>query len=669
MCGIIAYLGNTATALEVLIKGLKQLEYRGYDSAGIGIVRGDASDAGAAAAESDDEAGAGECKGDAGLFPQRRAKKAALTIVKRKGRVANLEAACASLGAGARLGVGHTRWATHGEPSDRNSHPHADASGELAVVHNGIVENYEELRRELQAEGVVFRSDTDSEVLAHLISAALREARRCAAVSAVFDPLEAAVRAALARVEGTYGLCVVSAARPNTLIGARRGSPLVLGVGEEECLLTSDAATVLDYTDQCVYLDDGDLVRIERHPASGTFSVALTDAAGRPAARPTRTLALKREDIERGGHKHFMIKEIMDQPRVLAECTRGRIDLDANDIALRGLAGAPWQRLRAARRLVICACGTSWHAGLVGGYLVEQLARMQCRVEYASEFRYKRPVLDGRDDVVLVISQSGETADTLAAVREAQAQGCLALGLVNTVGSTIARETDAGMYLHAGPEIGVASTKAFTAQVMCLAMIALKLGRDRGKQSDADFARRLRALAAIPAQIGATLAREAEGRQILRAAERFEGAESCLFLGRGFNFPVALEGALKLKECSYVHAEGYAAAEMKHGPIALIDERLPVVCVAPRSDATYSKNKSNIEEVHARKGRVIVVTDEGNRDFDERAECVLHVPRTEECFAPLLAVVPLQLLAYHVSDLRGLDVDRPRNLAKSVTVE
>ncbi len=592
--------------------GLKRLEYRGYDSAGVAIV------------------------GENGLQTQ-----------KRKGKVKELANALDNAPLKGTLGIGHTRWATHGPPNDRNAHPHVSMDGDFALVHNGIIENYNTLRRKLKEKGYAFKSDTDTEVLVHLIDAVRKKTGL---------ELEEAVRQALTQVVGTYGIAVVSSTDPDLLIAARKGSPLLIGVGDGEYFLGSDAAPLVEYTRQVVYLSDGEIVSIRRDG----YQVRTIDNV--PLEKEVHELEWTLGEIEKGGYDHFMQKEIMEQPTALEDAMRGRVLPDENKLVLGGLHHV-MDDLREADRIIIAACGTSWHSALVGEYLIEHFARTPVEVEYASEFRYRNPILrDG--DVVLVISQSGETADTLAAVREAKRQGVMCLGICNVVGSTIARETDAGVYLHAGPEIGVASTKAFTAQVVVLAMIALKLAENR-TISNAEFANALHALASIPDKVRSALDMD---ETIEKMANIYRYSSNFLYLGRGFNFPVALEGALKLKEISYIHAEGYPAAEMKHGPIALIDRFMPVVFIAMK-DSTYDKVVSNIEEVAARDGSVIAITDEGNGDLDDLCEYVLRIPQTEEFLSPLLTVIPLQLLSYHIAVMRGCDVDQPRNLAKSVTVE
>ncbi len=612
MCGIVGYIG-TRRASDLLISGLKRLEYRGYDSAGVAVLNG------------------------------------ALHVRKKEGKVDELAGLLRANPVEGTVGVGHTRWATHGAPSDVNAHPHTSRDGRFAIIHNGIIENYAALKDALAKKGYTFDSQTDTEVLAHFIDDVQRETGL---------PFAEAIRQALTQVEGAYGLVGIHRDEPDQLVVARNGSPLLLGVGEGEHFIGSDASPFIEFTRYVVYLNDGEMAVVR---ADG---YEVTKIAGGEVAPVVHELEWDLEQIEKGGYEHFMLKEIMEQPESLTNAMRGRVRPDEGLVKLGGLADV-LPRLASARRIVICACGTSWHAGLVGEYLIERFARINVEVEYASEFRYRDPVLDPEGDIVVVISQSGETADTLAAVRQAKAAGVLAIGLVNAVGSTIARETDAGVYLHAGPEIGVASTKAFTAQVLVLAQIALLLGHERGHLSDDDMRHHLQALAAIPGQVRDVLAGAETVRQIARD---YRLASNVLYLGRGVNFPVALEGALKLKEISYIHAEGYPAAEMKHGPIALIDALMPVVFVATR-DASYDKVVSNIEEVVARGGNILAITDRGNRGLDGLAEYVVEIPKTLDAFEPLLTVVPLQLLSYYVAVMRGADVDMPRNLAKSVTVE
>ena len=612
MCGIVGYIGPGACR-EILLAGLARLEYRGYDSAGIALLNGD------------------------------------LKVAKCAGRVRDLEARSIDLPATAVAGIGHTRWATHGGPSDANAHPHVGPSGTIALVHNGIIENYAALKTSLVAKGRTFRSQTDSEVLVQLIE-------EIQASNGALS-FEAALRLALRQVTGTYGLAILNAAEPDRLYVARCGSPLVVGVGDGEMFVASDAAPIVAHTNKVVYLDDGDVAVISRDG----FEVRSIDDV--PLTKEVHELAMSLDAIEKAGFPHFMLKEIHEQPRAIADCLRGRLVLPDHVIQLGGLS-AVMERLSAAPRLTIAACGTSWHSGLVGEYLFEHLARLPVEVEYASEFRYREPLLD-EHDVLLAISQSGETADTIAALREAKRRGALTLGICNVVGSTLSRETDAGVFTHAGPEIGVASTKAFTAQVVVLTLMAIALGRRRGTLPPERADALIEGLATIPQKIASILEQEPAIKSL---ADRFTYAPNFLYLGRSFNFPVALEGALKLKEISYIHAEGYPAAEMKHGPIALIDRLMPVVVLATTSH-TSEKMISNIEEVRARNGRVIAITTPGQDEVKRLAEFVVEIPATDDALAPLLAVIPLQLLAYHIAVNRGCDVDQPRNLAKSVTVE
>jgi glucosamine--fructose-6-phosphate aminotransferase (isomerizing) len=609
MCGIVGYVGFREAA-PILLGGLRRLEYRGYDSAGIATLH-----------------------------------EGKLYLLKAQGRVDDLLARLNGRRLPGHIGIAHTRWATHGEPSDINAHPHTDMRGIVALIHNGIIENYASLRTELERKGYAFRSQTDTEVLAHLIEAFW-----------IGCDFETAVRRALSLVVGAYGLAIISPREPDTLIIARKGSPLILGIGEGEYIVASDASAIVEHTRQVIYLEDGEMaiVRPTGYVVKSIENVEKT--------KEICTIEWSLEQIERGGFEHFMLKEIFEQPTSLENTLRGRIHPGRPEVQLGGLLPV-WDRLLQARRIILVGCGTSWHAGLVGEYLIESLARIPVEVEYASEFRYRDPILYP-DDVVIAISQSGETADTLAAVREARARGALVLGICNVVGSSIARETEAGVYLHAGPEIGVASTKAFTSQVAVLAMLALMLARGR-TLTDAEILVYVEELYQIPEKIRRILdIRPA----IQELAQRFKDVTNFLYLGRGPNFPVALEGALKLKEISYIHAEGYPAAEMKHGPIALIDENMPVVFIALH-DGTYEKILSNIQEVRARRGQVIAITDALDPTLEELASAILQIPGTLDPFTPLLAVVPLQLLAYEIAVLRGCDVDKPRNLAKSVTVE
>ena len=617
MCGIIGYIGDRQVA-PLLLTGLKRLEYRGYDSSGVAIVS----------------------NGD-------------IHIRKEAGKIGELEGRLEIEPAPGVYGIGHTRWATHGPPTTRNAHPHASEKGDFALVHNGIIENADILRRRLKERGHEFTSETDTEVLVHLIEEVYGQGEGRAAES-----LERAVETALHQVEGTYGIAVVSTRDPNKIVVARLGSPLLIGVGNGgETFVASDAAAVISHTRDVVYLDDGDMATI-----TPEGYVVHRGGVG-PVDRPVNRLDWDLGEVERGGYPHFMLKEIMEQPQTLRETMRGRLLEDEGSVKLGGLTGMD-EELLAAKRVVILGCGTSWHSGLIGEYMLEDIARIPTEVEYASEFRYRRPVVEP-GTLAIAISQSGETADTLWAMREAKQLGATCLGIVNAVGSTIARETDAGVYLHAGPEIGVASTKAFTSQVVVLAMMTVHLGRLRGSLSASRGREIVRALARLPEQATHILEMDESLQQL---AQEFKDHPNFLYLGRGYNFPGALEGALKLKEISYIHAEGYPAAEMKHGPIALIDENMPVVVIAPK-DAVYEKVRSNIEEVKARGGRVITVTSEGDDELAEISDHVIEIPRTHDSLTPILAAIPLQLLAYHIAVLRETDVDQPRNLAKSVTVE
>ena len=614
MCGIVGYIGWREAA-PLLLKGLKRLEYRGYDSAGIALLN------------------------------------EGLLVMKQKGSVSGLEVATEGLSAemkAAAVGIGHTRWATHGEPSDINAHPHQNTVGDIAVIHNGIIENYSVLKRELISQGYKFLSDTDSEVLVHLIDRIWKS-----------DPsldLESATRTALRHVDGAYGICVISSREPDKIIVARKGSPLVIGIGKGEYFIASDAAPIVEHTNKVVYLSDGELAVVKK---DGYVVKTIENVE---QEKIITELDFSIEKIEKGGFEHFMLKEIFEQPAVMHDVMRGRVRLDEGRICLGGIEDY-LDRLKHAKRIVICACGTSWHAALIGEYLIEEFARIPVEVDYASEFRYRNPIV-GVDDVVILISQSGETADTLAALRTAKEKGALVMGICNVVGSTIARETLCGMYTHAGPEVGVASTKAFSAQVIMLYMLALALSRGRTLSQD-EITLNLRELSRLPEKATRILELDSQIKDI---AERFKDARNALYLGRGYNFPVALEGALKLKEISYIHAEGYPAAEMKHGPIALIDKDMPVIFIATR-DSTYAKILSNIEEVRSRKGRVIAIANEGDQEVSRLAEHVIYSPQSSGPITPLLTVIPLQLLAYHIARLRGCNVDRPRNLAKSVTVE
>ncbi|MCG3181530.1 MAG: Glutamine--fructose-6-phosphate aminotransferase [isomerizing] [Phycisphaerae bacterium] len=609
MCGIVGYLGKRP-AQPILIEGLKRLEYRGYDSAGVAL-----------------------CDGTR------------LSVVRSVGRIGNLQQRLAARGDDpSSLGIAHTRWATHGEPTEINAHPHTDASGRIALVHNGIVENYASLKEFLVGEGLAFRSQTDTEVLAQL-------------VGYLYDgDLASAVRAALGRVQGTYGIAVISADEPGLLVAARKGSPLLIGVGDGEYIVASDPSAIVPHTDRVIYLDDGEMASIT---ADAVRTVTLDNV---PVDKTEARVELSLEQIELDGYEHYMLKEICEQPATLRNCLAGRLDVRDGRIQLGGVA-AHLRQLATSGRITLIGCGTAWHAGLVGGYLFESLARMPAAVDYASEFRYRNPIIEP-GTVVIAISQSGETADTLAALREARERGALVLGVVNAVGSTIARETDAGVYLHVGPEIGVASTKAFTGQLAVLTMLAMTLGRRR-HMSIGMFESLLHGLSKIPDAI----ARALEQSDLIRGiAARNVERNNWLFLGRGLNYPVALEGALKLKEISYIHAEGMPAAEMKHGPIALISRGTPAVFIATRSEQ-YEKVISNMEEVRSRGGRLIVIGNEGDKQVSGLADEFIPVPEVPEPLAPMVNVVPLQLLAYHAAVIRGCNVDKPRNLAKSVTVE
>jgi len=611
MCGIVAYLGHRE-ACPIILKGLHRLEYRGYDSAGVALLNGD------------------------------------LTVYKKKGKVSDLEAFIAQKDTHANVGMGHTRWATHGEPNDENAHPHYSTSERIAIIHNGIIENYAALKTHLQQQGHTFHSDTDTEVFVNLIEE-IQKQNTCT--------LEEAVRLALHEVVGAYAIVVLSKDAPNQLIAARKGSPMVIGIGDGEFFIASDATPIIEYTNEVVYVNDYEIVVIR----DGQMDIrSREDVSQTPYIQH---LEMELDSIEKGGYEHFMLKEIFEQPRSIMDSMRGRLELDAGHLNMGGIR-AYEQKFVNAQRIIIVACGTSWHAGLVAEYLIEDLARIPVEVEYASEFRYRNPIITERD-IVIAISQSGETADTLAAIELAKSKGATIFGVCNVVGSSIARATDAGAYTHAGPEIGVASTKAFTAQVTVLTLLAMIMGQKRGTITDTKLRELMVELDTIPSKVEKALLLDAEIRAI---AEIFKDATNFLYLGRGYNFPVALEGALKLKEISYIHAEGYPAAEMKHGPIAMIDENMPIVVIATR-DSSYEKVVSNIQEVKARKGRIIAIVSEGDTMIPPMAEFVIEVPHTSEILMPLVSVVPLQLLSYHIAVLRGCNVDQPRNLAKSVTVE
>ena len=610
MCGIIGYIGEQ-DVVPVLINGLKRLEYRGYDSAGIAAVL------------------------DNGV-----------RIEKQAGKIGRLEAKLADAPLHSNMGIGHTRWATHGEPNSINAHPHYGCSGDIAMIHNGIIENYRHIKDELARKGHTFHTETDTEALVHLIEEFYKDGVL----------LEEAVRLALSQVEGTYGLAIICSREPDVLITARKGSPIVLGFGKGENFVASDVNAIIDYTKQVSYLDDGEMAILRRD----TVSIKTLDNS--PVQKKVEEITFDLGRMSKGGHDHYMLKEIVEQPQTIQDAMRGRLLKEEGTARLGGLAGE-LESLLFSRRILISACGTSWHAALIGEYMLEEFVRIPVEVEYASEFRYRDPVMDN-SCTCMVISQSGETADTLAALREAKRKGAKVFGICNAVGSTIARETDAGVYLHAGPEIGVASTKAFTSQVTVLALVTLLLARMRS-MSAAKGAEIVSHLQALPEKIERILQK---GELVQEIAHQYYQASNFLYLGRGYNFPVALEGALKLKEISYIHAEGYPAAEMKHGPIALIDENMPVVFIATQ-DSTYEKIVSNIEEVRARRGKVIAIATEGDEEIKSRADHVIYVPPTLEFLTPILTIIPLQLLAYNIAILRGCDVDQPRNLAKSVTVE
>ncbi len=610
MCGIVGYVGER-NCVPILINGLKRLEYRGYDSAGIGILNDGIS-----------------------------------TVVKNKGKVSQLEKKIEKLHLDANIGIGHTRWATHGVPNEINAHPHSNETNDLFIIHNGIIENFRTLKKGLEKMGYKFVSDTDSEVFAHLIDSFLKKGY------ALFR----AVQLALGEIEGTYGLAVIYKGEPDKLIAARKGSPLLVGIGQNENFIASDVSAILAYTKQVVYLEDGEIVELYKDKF---YARTISDLE---IEKEVHEISMSLDEIDKGGFPHFMLKEIMEQPESVRNSMRGRIIVEKGTAKLGGLEPV-LDKLSKAKRIIISACGTSWHSGLVAEYMLEEFARIPTEVEYASEFRYRNPVLNP-DDAIFFISQSGETADTLAAMREAKLRGALVLGICNVVGSSIARESEAGVYTHAGPEIGVASTKAFTSQLVALALITLLLARKKN-MSLAEGKCIAEELEKIPEKISKILELN---DSIEKIAEVFKDAKNFLYLGRGFNFPVALEGALKLKEISYIHAEGYPAAEMKHGPIALIDDNMPAVFIAPK-DTNYDKILSNIEEVKARSGRIIAIASESDGNIDHLVDYTIKIPDTLRMLTPLLTVIPLQMLAYHIAVKKGLNVDQPRNLAKSVTVE
>ena len=633
MCGIVGYIGKRK-AYPILIKGLHRLEYRGYDSAGVALIN---------------EAGQ-------------------LNVYKAKGKVAELEAFCADKDTNGTIGIAHTRWATHGEPNTVNAHPHYSESERLAIIHNGIIENYAVLKAGLMEQGYTFKSETDTEVLVQLIE--------YTQVNRHVD-LKTAVQLALQQVIGAYAIAVLDKDHPDTLIAARKGSPLVVGIGEEEYFLASDATPIVEYTDQVIYIEDEEVVCVrmsgledERMSAttnpltpSPTNPLTITTINNVAKTPEIKRLELSLSQLEKGGYPHFMLKEIFEQPRTLTDSMRGRVNVRQDNIALSGFIDNK-ERFLNAKRIIITACGTSWHAGLIAMYAIEEFAQIPVEVEYSSEFRYRKPVIN-KDDVVIAISQSGETADTLAAIQLAKSKGAFIFSICNVVGASIPRVSDSGCYTHVGPEIGVASTKAFTAQVVALTMLALCIGKEKGTLNEEHYLKIVRELGQIPDKIERVLG---QNKRIADVAKTFTYAQNFIYLGRGYNYPVAMEGALKLKEISYIHAEGYPAAEMKHGPIALISQEMPVVVVAPHC-GTYEKVVSNIQEIKARKGRVIAVVTEGDELVSKIADYVIEVPETEECLTPLLTVIPLQLLAYHIAVVKGCDVDQPRNLAKSVTVE
>ena len=614
MCGIVGYMGKRE-AFPILIRGLKRLEYRGYDSAGVALINDDGG----------------------------------LNVYKTKGKVAGLEDYCADKDISGSVGIAHTRWATHGEPSSVNAHPHCSASKRLAIIHNGIIENYADLRGKLMEKGVTFRSDTDTEVLVQLIEYIQMKKNL---------DLLTAVQLALHEVIGAYAIAILDKSNPDQLIAARKQSPLVVGIGDDEFFLGSDASPIVEYTDKVVYLEDGNIAVIRRGE-----ELEVVNIYNRKLSPEIKTVDINLGQIEKGGYAHFMLKEIFEQPECLTNCMRGRINLDADHVTLSAVIDYRRQLL-SAKRIIIVACGTSWHAGLIGKQIIENLCRIPVEVEYASEFRYRNPVVSD-DDVVIAISQSGETADTLAAVEMAKQKGAFIYGICNAIGSSIPRATDTGSYIHVGPEIGVASTKAFTGQVTVLTMLALALGEAKGTVAHDEYLHIVSELSKIPDKIRDVLQLN---QRISELSRMFTYATNFLYLGRGFSYPVALEGALKLKEISYIHAEGYPAAEMKHGPIALIDSDMPVVVIATHN-AMYEKVLSNIQEIKARKGKVIALVTKGDDTISRIADEVIELPDTLECLEPLIATIPLQLLAYHIAVCKGKDVDQPRNLAKSVTVE
>lgn len=614
MCGIVGYLGKK-DAYPVLIKGLGRLEYRGYDSAGLALLNSDGG----------------------------------LNVYKTKGKVKDLDTFCKDKNISGTVGIAHTRWATHGEPSSVNAHPHYSESKNLAIIHNGIIENYADLKKKLQSKGLTFRSDTDTEVLVQLIEYIQNKKKL---------DLLSSVQVALHEVIGAYSIALLDKREPDQIIAACKQSPLVIGVAEDEFFLASDASPIIEYTDKVAYLEDGSIAVMKRGE-----SLKVVDILNRELFQKIQTVDLNLGQIEKGGYPHFMLKEIFEQPECLTNCMRGRINVEATNVTLSAVIDYK-ERLLAAKRIIIVACGTSWHAGLIGKQIIESLCRIPVEVEYASEFRYRNPVVTD-NDVVIAISQSGETADTLAAVKLAKQHGAFIYSICNAIGSSIPRATDTGSYIHVGPEIGVASTKAFTGQVIVLTMLALALAKEKHTIDEDVYTKIVKGLSNIPEKMEETLKLN---DRISRLSRIFTYARNFLYLGRGYSYPVALEGALKLKEISYIHAEGYPAAEMKHGPIALIDSDMPVVVIATRN-AMYEKVLSNIQEIKARKGKVIALVSKGDETISKIADEVIELPDTEECLEPLLATIPLQLLAYHIAVCKGKNVDQPRNLAKSVTVE
>ena len=615
MCGIVGYIG-AKEAYPIIIKGLKRLEYRGYDSAGLALFNGEK-----------------------------------FISSKTKGKVSDLELRAEAEGTlNGSMGIGHTRWATHGVPNDVNSHPHFSNSGELVIIHNGIIENYEPLKQELIKRGYTFKSDTDTEVLVNLIEDVQKTNNL---------KLGKAVQVALNQVIGAYAICVMDIKKPNEIVAARLGSPLAIGVGDGEYFVASDASPFIEYTNNAIYLEDEEMAIIRLHKP-----IKIRKIKDDELVSPyVQELQLNLEQIEKGGYEHFMLKEIHEQPAVIKDTFRGRLLSDKGLIKMAGIEDN-LQRFTNAKRIIVVACGTSWHAGLVGEYMIEEFARIPVEVEYASEFRYRNPIIN-EDDVVIAISQSGETADTLAAIKLAKEKGAFVFGVCNVVGSSISRETHAGAYTHAGPEIGVASTKAFTTQITVLALIALRLAEAKGTMSKSEYLRNLLELELIPEKVEEALKEDAN---IIKIAEIYKDSTNCLYLGRGFNYPVALEGALKLKEISYIHAEGYPAAEMKHGPIALIDEQMPVIVIAPNQNH-YDKVVSNIQEIKARSGKIIAVVSKGDTQVKALADHIIEMPESTEALTSIIATIPLQLLSYHIAVMRECNVDQPRNLAKSVTVE